>query len=142
MIKIVSDFTGSSRMPMIIIDCPGVLKNRNMFSARAAGILGFSIFGSKKIYALDDDMKIDVKGLRDFLDTYKGQKILLFGFRTWFQQLIPLKIMAYWSFFEDTMVYLCCHLRYYIHLTMYRLLFLRCLSQRWCSAWKCCCCDV
>ena len=44
MVKIVSEFTGSSRMPMIIIDCPSVVKNRSMFSARGAGILGFSIF--------------------------------------------------------------------------------------------------
>ena len=80
MVKIVSDFTGSGRMPMIIIDCPSVVKNRAMFSARGAGILGFSIFGAKKIYALDDDMKLDVDGLKDFLDKYKDQKILLFGF--------------------------------------------------------------
>ena len=46
-------------MPMIIIDCPSVVKNRAMFSARGAGILGFSIFGSRKIYALDDDMKLE-----------------------------------------------------------------------------------
>ena len=80
MVKIVSDFTGSGRMPMIIIDCPSVVKNRAMFSARGAGILGFSIFGAKKIYALDDDMKLDVEGLREFLEKFKGQKILLFGF--------------------------------------------------------------
>ncbi len=80
MVRIVSDFTGSSRMPMIIIDCPSVVKNRIMFSARGAGILGFSIFGSKKIYALDDDMKLDVEGVRSFLDQHKGEKIMLFGF--------------------------------------------------------------
>ena len=80
MVKIVSEFTGSSRMPMIIIDCPSVVKNRAMFSARGAGILGFSIFGAKKIYALDDDMKLDVEGLKEFLDKYGDQKILLFGF--------------------------------------------------------------
>lgn len=80
MVKIVSDFTGSSRMPMIIIDCPSVVKNRAMFSARGAGILGFSIFGAKKIYALDDNMKLDVKGLKEFIEKYKNQKILLFGF--------------------------------------------------------------
>ena len=80
MVKIVSEFTGSSRMPMIIIDCPSVVKNRAMFSARGAGILGFSIFGSKKIYALDDDMKLDVDGLKEFLEKFKDQKILLFGF--------------------------------------------------------------
>ena len=80
MVKIVSEFTGSSRMPMILIDCPGVIKNRAMFSARGAGILGFSIFGSKKIYALDDDMKLDVDGLKEFLEKYHGERILLFGF--------------------------------------------------------------
>ena len=80
MVKIVSDFLGSSRLPMIIIDCPGVVKNRNLFSARGAGVLGFSIFGSKKIYALDDDMKLNVEALRGFLDEHKGEKILLFGF--------------------------------------------------------------
>ena len=80
MVKIVSDYTGSSRMPMIIIDCPGVIKDRSMFSARGAGILGFSIFGSKKIYALDDDMKLDVSGLKEFLSEHAGKRILLFGF--------------------------------------------------------------
>lgn len=80
MVKIVSEFTGSSRMPMLIIDCPSVVKNRAMFSARGAGILGFSIFGFNKKYALDDDMKLDVAGVKEFLEKYKGQRILLFGF--------------------------------------------------------------
>ena len=96
MVKIVSDFTGSSRMPMIIIDCPSVVKNRTMFSARGAGILGFSIFGAKKIYALDDDMKLDVEGLQEFLEKYKNQKILLFGFtfmiwQHFYKELLRLK---------------------------------------------------
>lgn len=96
MVKIVSEFTGSSRMPMIIIDCPSVVKNRAMFSARGAGILGFSIFGIKKIYALDDDMKLDVKGMKDFLEKFHGQQILLFGFtfmiwQHFYKELLRLK---------------------------------------------------
>ncbi|MBC6714286.1 acyl-protein synthetase [Treponema sp. Marseille-Q3903] len=96
MVKIVSEFTGSARMPMIIIDCPGVIKDRAMFSARGAGILGFSIFGAKKIYALNDEMKLDVEALKDFLETYKGQKILLFGFtfmiwQHFYKELLRLK---------------------------------------------------
>ncbi len=96
MVKIVSDFTGSSRMPMIIIDCPSVVKNRAMFSARGAGILGFSIFGSKKIYALDDDMNLDVEGLKDFLEKYGDKPILLFGFtfmiwQHFYKELVRLK---------------------------------------------------
>lgn len=78
--KIVSDFTGSTRMPMLIIDCPSVVKNRAMFSARGAGILGFSIFGADKTYALDDDMNINIHAVEEFLERHKGQRILLFGF--------------------------------------------------------------
>ncbi|MGN0153925.1 MAG: acyl-protein synthetase [Lachnospiraceae bacterium] len=78
--KIVSDFTGGSRMPMIILDCPSVIKNRAMFSARGAGILGFSLFGSKKIYAFDDDMNLNMEELHVFLEKYKDQTIFLFGF--------------------------------------------------------------
>ena len=78
--RIVSEYTGKSRMPMIILDCPSVLKNRNMFSARGAGILGFSLFGAKKIYAFTDDMELNLTELRDFIDKYEGQTIFLFGF--------------------------------------------------------------
>lgn len=80
MVKIVSEFTGSGRGPMLIIDCPSVLKNRSMFSARGAGILGFSMFGSDKAYALSDDMRLDVEGVRAFLEKHKGKRIFLFGF--------------------------------------------------------------
>lgn len=96
MVKIVSQFTGSSRMPMIIIDCPSVVKNRALFSARGAGILGFSMFGSKKIYVLDNDMKLDVEGLKTFLEEHQGKRILFFGFtfmiwQHFYKELLRLK---------------------------------------------------
>ncbi|MCC8137127.1 MAG: acyl-protein synthetase [Clostridiales bacterium] len=78
--RIVSSFTGANRMPMLIIDCPSVVKNRAMFSARGAGILGFSIFGSDRTYALDDDMKLNVDAVKAFLEKHKGERIFLFGF--------------------------------------------------------------
>lgn len=78
--KIVSDFIGNTRMPMIIIDSKNVITNRALFSARGAGILGFSIFGTDKIYALDDDMNINIDKIKDFLEKHKNKKILLFGF--------------------------------------------------------------
>lgn len=80
LVKIVSDYTGSARMPMLIIDSPSVVKDRAMFSARGAGILGFSIFGSDKVYALKDDMSIDYDAIQAFLDKHQGRNILLFGF--------------------------------------------------------------
>jgi len=96
LVKIVSSFTGSGRMPMIILDCPSVVKDRRMFSARGAGILGFSIFGTKKLYALDDDMRLDAEGLGQFLETYRGKPILLFGFtfmvwQYFYKELLRLK---------------------------------------------------
>lgn len=78
--KIVTSLTGNSRMPMIIIDCPSVLKNRAMFSARGAGILGFSIFSRKSIYALDDEMNLQFDKVVEFLQKNQDQKIFLFGF--------------------------------------------------------------
>jgi phenylacetate-coenzyme A ligase PaaK-like adenylate-forming protein len=80
LVKIVSEFTGSERMPMLIIDSPSVIKNRDTFSARGAGILGFSIFGSDRVYALNDDMEIDIPAMEAFLEKHKGKKLLLFGF--------------------------------------------------------------
>lgn len=80
LVKIVSEFTGKSRLPMLIIDSPSVIKNRAMFSARGAGILGFSIFASDRQYALDDDMKLDIEGVKAFLEKHSGERILLFGF--------------------------------------------------------------
>lgn len=80
LVKIVSAFTGSSRMPMLIIDSPSVIKNRAMFSARGAGILGFSIFGADKTYALNDDMEPDLDAINAFAEKHKGKRILLFGF--------------------------------------------------------------
>lgn len=96
LVKIVSDFTGSARMPMIILDCPSVVKDRAMFSARGAGILGFSIFGARKIYALNDEMQLDVDELSAFLEQFRGQRILLFGFtfmvwQHFYKELVRLK---------------------------------------------------
>lgn len=78
--KIVSHFIGTKRVPMLIVDSSAVIKNRNMFSARGAGILGFSMFGSKRQYALDENMELDIEGMKQFLENYKGETIFIFGF--------------------------------------------------------------
>ena len=78
--RIVGEFLGKQRLPMIILDTSAVIKNRAMFSARGAGILGFSMFGRDKIYALDENMQLDVEGLKAFLEKHEGEDIFLFGF--------------------------------------------------------------
>ena len=78
--RIVGEFLGKQRLPMIILDTSAIIKNRAMFSARGAGILGFSMFGRDKIYALDENMQLDVDGLKAFLEKHEGEDIFLFGF--------------------------------------------------------------
>lgn len=78
--RIMGEFLGKQRLPMIILDTSAIIKNRAMFSARGAGILGFSIFGRDKMYALDEHMQLDVEGLRAFLEKHEGEDIFLFGF--------------------------------------------------------------
>ncbi len=78
--RIVHAVTGAQRMPMIVVDSPTVIKDRALFSARGAGILGFSIFARDRIFALDNDMQLDMEGLSSFLDKHAGSPVLLFGF--------------------------------------------------------------
>jgi phenylacetate-coenzyme A ligase PaaK-like adenylate-forming protein len=78
--KIVSSFLGSTRSPMLIIDSEAILKNRNLFSARGAGILGFSMFGTKRIYALNEQMKLDVDSVIEFINQNQSKRIFVFGF--------------------------------------------------------------
>lgn len=79
---IMADLLGPQRLPMVIVDCASVLKDRRSFNARAAGILGMMTFGRQHFFALDDEMRLDVDGLRQFLERFAGTRILLFGF-TW-----------------------------------------------------------
>jgi len=78
--KITSDFTGKARMPLLVIDSVAVLKNRDMFSARGAGILGFSMLGRDVTYALDENMNLNLQVIEDFCKKHSGEKILVFGF--------------------------------------------------------------
>ncbi len=78
--KIFTHVLGNERLPMMIIDSKSVLKNRDSFSARGAGILGISIFGKKHKYILDDNFNFDEKTTIDFINENNGKKILIFGF--------------------------------------------------------------
>lgn len=95
--KIVSSFLGQKRLPMIIIDNEEVVKNRKLFSARGAGILGFSMFGSKRLYALGKNMELKTEAIIEFLEKYKNEKIFVFGFtfiiwQHFYKQILKKKI--------------------------------------------------
>ena len=78
--RIVSSFLGVNRVPMIIIDCESTVKNRSQFSARSAGITGFSLFASKRVFALTEEMTLNIEVIKQFLEDNKSKKILMFGF--------------------------------------------------------------
>ena len=78
--KIMADFIGKKRLPMLIIDSKSIISNREKFSARTAGVLGFSIFGRNVEFALDDDMTFNYERVESFLKKYESESILIFGF--------------------------------------------------------------
>ena len=78
--KIMEEIIGKKRVPMLIMDSPNVFKDRRMFSARGAGILGFSILSSRRCFAFDQDMNLDMNGIEAFLEKNKEGPILIFGF--------------------------------------------------------------
>lgn len=81
LVKILQNFIGVERLPMLIIDHPGVLKNKRSFSARGAGILGLSNFGRDHTYALrDEDMSLDLSAIESFAERYRDRPVLVFGF--------------------------------------------------------------
>ncbi len=78
--KIVSSFIGHKRVPMIILDSENIINDRINLSARSAGVSGFSIFGYKRIYALNEKMELDIELLQTFIKEHKKEQVFLFGF--------------------------------------------------------------
>lgn len=77
---IMAGYIGSKRLPMLVIDTPEVVSNRNVFSARAAGVTGFSIFARDRVFALDANLELDIDIVQDFLAKHAGQDFMIFGF--------------------------------------------------------------
>lgn len=93
LVKIMQTYLGKERIPMLIIDTKSILKDRKMFSARGAGILGLSNFGRKHTYALDENMEIDFDVIDTFLKENQGQKIFIFGFTFMIWQYFYMKLV-------------------------------------------------
>lgn len=78
--RLVKSLLGNKRLPMLVIDSPSVLKDRLAFSARGAGIVGFSMFGLDVTYALDDNMQLDIDAVNSFMARHPEGPFFLFGF--------------------------------------------------------------
>jgi len=78
--KIMQEWLGSKRLPMLIIDHANVIKNKFNYSARGVGIQGLSLFGYDHTYALNEDMSINMEAISQFFEKYHDQTIFIFGF--------------------------------------------------------------
>ena len=90
--KLVSSFTGPKRLPMLVVDTNLVTKDRNLFSARGAGVLGFSMVGYDVTFALTESMTIDLEKVQTFLKKHEGEQILIFGFTSIIWQHLYLEL--------------------------------------------------
>ena len=86
--EIISSFIGKQRLPLLLLDTEMIKKDRSMYSARGAGIIGFSIFGRNSTYALDAEMNIDVDKVAAFFEEHKNEPILMFGYTYMIWQFI------------------------------------------------------
>jgi len=77
---IISSFIGKGRMPLLLLDTEMIKKDRSMYSARGAGIIGFSIFGRDSTFALDAEMKIALDQVAAFFEKHAEEPILMFGY--------------------------------------------------------------
>ncbi|TNJ03021.1 acyl-protein synthetase [Aeromonas veronii] len=93
LVKILQEFIGKQRLPMLLVEQPALIQNRSGFSARGAGALGLSFLGRDHTYALDEQMRPNWPVIEAFCDKYAGQPVLLFGFTfmVWQCLLEPLR---------------------------------------------------
>ncbi len=91
--RLVAEFIGPKRLPMLVIDARSTVADRHQFSARTAGILGFSMFGRDVEFALDDNMELNEGRVAQFLERHPKEPILLFGFTyiVWKHLVLPLE---------------------------------------------------
>jgi phenylacetate-coenzyme A ligase PaaK-like adenylate-forming protein len=91
--KIVSNLIGPKRLPMLVIDARETVKNRTNFSARGAGIIGFSLFGRDVTFALNADMSLNTEQVAQFCTKHQGTDIFIFGFTSIIYQhfILPLQ---------------------------------------------------
>ena len=85
---IITSFIGSKRLPLLLLDTEMVKRDRSMFSARGAGIIGFTMFGRNSIYALNEHMEVDIDKIEKFLFEHKDETILMFGYTYMIWQFI------------------------------------------------------
>lgn len=79
MLRLLGDFIGKKRLPMLVVDTPDILKDRKLFTARGATVMGLDFAARKKVFVLDSDLNLNKAAIKDFLDEYGKESFLIFG---------------------------------------------------------------
>lgn len=79
LVRIFQHHLGKQRLPMLIIDEPGVTTDSTL-TARAAGIQAMMIFGRKPTYALNKDLSLNHEAINNFAKAHTNTPVLIFGF--------------------------------------------------------------
>ena len=80
LVSLTSDVIGSNRRPMLIFDNNSTRESRETFSARAAGIGGFSNFGRKPHFCLNEKLEFNFDSTQNYILDSCKMPILGFGF--------------------------------------------------------------
>ena len=90
--EIITSYIGKQRLPLLLLDTEMVKKDRSMFSARGAGIIGFSTFGRNITYALNADMELDINQVKAFCERFADETVLMFGYTYMIWQFVVRKL--------------------------------------------------
>ena len=80
MVRILSEYIGKKRIPILVVDAPSVLKDRERFSARGAAIIGLRVVAKEMVFVLNEDMSLNTDVLEQFLLKNGQQPFMVFGF--------------------------------------------------------------
>lgn len=80
LLRLLGDFIGHKRLPMMVVDTKSVISNRKLFTTRGATIMGLDFAARGMTFVLEDDMSLNVETLRDFVNKYGQDKFIIFGF--------------------------------------------------------------
>lgn len=80
LLRLLGDFVGSRRLPMLVVDSHTTISDRRLFTTRGATIMGLDFMAKKMVFALNDDMALDADVLLEFANTYGDGEFLIFGF--------------------------------------------------------------
>lgn len=80
LLRLLGDFVGHRRLPMLVIDSPKTIKDRRLFTTRGATIMGLDFMARKMVFALDDDMSLNADAVKGFIEEYGREPFILFGF--------------------------------------------------------------